>query len=131
MRKRITVGDSVYELRPWSYQEGRRWVYRFAALGTATESAGTDAALVSALLDRLGEAHFEELCATVERYTDVVAMSDEGRETVQPLAQIAAKHMQRRYLDLAMLMRHHLVEEFGDFFARLPEVLQQGGGTTS
>lgn len=128
-RTRITVGETVYELRPWSYKDGRRWLYRLTSMATAA-GEDSDAKTVSVMLDRLGEDRFEELCSTVEKYTDVVSMS-EGREARVPLSQIAATHLPRRHLDLAKLLRAHLEEEFGDFFARLPEVLAPGGGRAS
>jgi len=128
-RTRISVGEAVYELRPWGYKDGRRWLYRLASMATAA-GAGTDAQTVASMLERLGETHFEELCETVEKYTDVVSMS-EGREAVMPLSKIAATHMPRRHTDLAMLLRAHLEEEYADFFARLPEVLGRGGGRAS
>ncbi len=123
--QRITVDDRTYQLRPWSHKDGRRWLYRLLAMGTkfaAAAKESSDEAAVSVLVRELGEQTFEELCEVCIGYTDLVHM-DGGREAVLPLSEVAAVQMQRRYLDLAHIIRGHLRAEYAPFFSRIGEVL--------
>ncbi|MEM9407172.1 MAG: phage tail assembly chaperone [Acidobacteriota bacterium] len=127
--RRITIGDHVYQLRPWAYADGRKWLYRFGQLAAhagAASKVESDEAAIGKLLEALGEDRFAELCNTVEQYTDLVQVSG-GVEKVQPLSSVSAAHMRRRYLDLVKLLKAHVEEEFGDFFAGLGVVLGDRG----
>lgn len=126
--KRIEVNGSVYELRPWPYKEGRKWLFRLltlAAAGTAGTAAraNTDQAAVGKFVDQMGETEFLAFCDICEAQTNLVITEEDSRETVQPLPKVSAMHMKRRYLDLAYLLKAHVQEEFAPFFAGIQEAL--------
>lgn len=126
----LTIEGTRYRLRPWSYADGRRWLYELIAVSASAASAArggaSDEAAIGEIAEAIGVEKFEALCGLVEKYTDVVTTAD-GRELVQPLASIAAQHMRRRYVDLAALLIAHLKAEYSDFFAKLPGLLGARG----
>jgi hypothetical protein len=121
--RRLDVDGTTYRLRPWSYKDGRRWLFRLVTIAASARASASvsEMAAVGKLLEELDERTFEELCDTCERYTDVVSM-DGGREGLVPLTKIVATHMPGRYVDLGMLLRAHLEAEFAPFFSRVGEV---------
>lgn len=129
--RRIEVDDVAYRLRPWGYQDGRRWLFRLLSTISGLQVGGGDAAQLGAILNHFGEKNFEELVEVCERYTDLVQRSEDGRESIVPLAKVAKVHMRRRYVDLFMILRGHLEMEFTDFLARLPELLAKGAARDS
>lgn len=123
--KRITVDGSTYQLRPWDYKDGRRWLYRlFVALSGAVGSGGT-AMAVANVLSAIDEPTFDAFAETCDKYTDLVSVGEDGRERIQPLKTVAAVHLRRRYFAMASLMRAHVEAEFGDFFERAGELLAE------
>ena len=55
--RRITVDDATYELRPWSYRDGRRWLYRLVGvLASASGLQATESAAIGAVLASVDEA---------------------------------------------------------------------------
>src|SRR5688500_18135074 len=121
----IKVGDTTYRLRRWSYKEGKKWLFKLITLiadaGSATGDSGVAMRMVA---EKLGDKTFEELCEVVEKYTDVV--HPDGRVVL--LSGIAADHMRGRFLDLAVILRGHLVQEYESFFANLGDLLPSESG---
>jgi hypothetical protein len=125
--REITIDDRTYHLRPWSYEDGRRWLYRLVTLiANAGAAGGTDMQRVGAIVGELDEATFERLCATVEKYTDLVVEKD-GRSGRVPLSKGVGEHMRGRYFDLVALLKAHLEAEYAGFFDRLGELLPGDG----
>ena len=122
--QRITVDGATYELRPWSYKDGRRWLYRLVGmLASASGVTATESAAIGAVLAGVDEATFEAFADTCEKYTDLVTRGDDGSERVQALNKVASVHMRGRYVDMVVLMRAHIEAQFADFFGRVGELL--------
>lgn len=131
---RITVDGSTYALRPWSYKDGRRWLYRLVGvLASATHGlgGGTEAAAIGAVLASVDEPTFEAFADTCEKYTDLIVHDEEGNERVQPLAKVASAHMRGRYVDMVAIMRAHVEAQYADFFSRVGELLGVDADPTS
>lgn len=141
--RRVTIEGVVYELAPWSIDDGRRWLYRIARLvmpalssGIAGAALGNDekakaarvaaaAGVLGAVLESLDEATFISFADTCEKYTRVVSRDQNGEERVQELTAIRQVYMRGRYFELVELMRAHLQEQYADFFGRLVRQLAQ------
>lgn len=122
--KQIQVGDTTYELLPWSYPDGRKWFYRLlkAVAGAVDGSLQVNMAGLVAVLDAVDEAMFVALCEVIEKYTMVVRDAD-GKTAKVQLSKVAGEHMRGRHFDLAALIKAHLEAEFSDFFDRVGELL--------
>jgi hypothetical protein len=124
--RRVTIGAQVFELRPWSLADGRRWLYRLVSISTgAAASGGTDTKALGAVLKSVDEKTFLDLCDTVDQYTAVVTQSEDGREKVATLKSTREVSMRGQHAVHAQLIREHLVMEYADFFAGLPALLGQ------
>ncbi len=127
--RRITIDDTTYELRPWSYKDGRRWLYRLVGLlASASGVQASEPAAIGAVIASVDEQTFEAFADTCEKYTDLVSRGEDGAERVQPLSKVASVHMRGRYVDMVVLMRAHIEGQFSDFFARVGELLGAGDG---
>ena len=134
--QRITIDETTYELRPWSYKDGRRWLYRLVGL-LASASAhdgrqgqASESAAIGAVIASVDEETFEAFADTCEKYTDLVSRGEDGGERVQALSKVASVHMRGRYVDMVVLMRAHIEAQFSDFFARVGELLGAGADST-
>lgn len=125
MGQRITVGDTTYELRPWSYEDGSRWLFRLSSMvipAAGVEGEAASMAGLALVLQGANVEDFVDLRKTCEQYTSVVFQKD-GAENVVPLASVLTTHMRGRYLDMLAIMKAHLMREYADFFAGLAGVL--------
>jgi hypothetical protein len=125
--KRIELDGVVYELRPWTYADGKKWAFRLVrALAPAIGAHGTERDAIASVLDGIDEATLVAFSETCEGYTNLITHDDAGRELVRPLSKVAAVHMAGRYWAMAALMKAHAEAQFGDFFARLGELFRSG-----
>ena len=125
--QRIMIDETTYELRPWSYKDGRRWLYRLVGLlASASGVQASESAAIGVVIASVDEETFEAFADTCEKYTDLVSRGDDGTERVQPLSKVASVHMRGRYVDMVVLMRAHIEAQFSDFFARVGELLGAG-----
>lgn len=122
---RKTIGGRTYELRPWGYEDGERWVIELARVALAgMESARTspDAMqLASGLLAEVKPETFAAFRATCCKYTSLVTREDDESETVIQLN--AAVHLRGRYADALELIAAHIEREYADFFGELGDLL--------
>jgi hypothetical protein len=131
--KRIECDGHTYRLRPWDYKDGQRWLFRIltAAASGASGNLGSNVEAALSIVKQFDEETLAQLVETCERYTDLVSRDEQGRETVTQLATVRAAHMRRRYVTMVLLMKEHCTAEFGDFFARVPELAGDVGAKAS
>lgn len=124
--QRIMVGDTTYELRRWSYEDGSRWLFRLGAVLLpvigAAGAAASDTAAVITLVQAVDVDDFVELRAFCEDHTSVVIRKD-GKELVQPLSDVLTAHMRAlgpedAYFHMLSFMKAHCVAQFAGFFAK-------------
>ena len=120
----VEIDSRVYQLRPWSYKDGRRWLYRLITMAAGATGGGLNA--VAHMLGRFSEKTFEEFCDTCVKYTDLVEVDEDGNRAVVQLTKVAAIKLRGRHLDLAKLIRAHIEAEYSDFFSRLKDEVLEG-----
>jgi hypothetical protein len=130
---RIEIEGAVYQIRRWSFSDGRAWLFRLLRIAAkAAPGAGLDKssqAALGELLDDMTLPLFEELWTCAAGYTDLVQVRD-GREAVLSLLEVQSVHMQGRYFTMAALLRAHLTQEFGPFFGQIRTLLGDAGVTS-
>lgn len=124
--REIEIDGVTYELRPWSTDDGERWLVRLIVIfGRGAGAFASEGETIGALLGTLDEQTVLGFWETCRKYTVRIGADDrkghEGERTElvldrKPRAAIP-------YFAMFKLMREHAEGQYGDFFGRLPELL--------